>query len=198
MLLTDSMMSKLESLRDRFEEVAALLSDAEIMADRERFTALSKEYAEIEPVVACYQKAVLLEGNISDNEQLLEEDDPEMRELAQQDIADCKTALESLTGELQTLLLPKDPNDQSNVFLEIRAGTGGDEAAIFSGDLFRMYNKFAEQKGWRVEVMNERPGEHGGFKEIITRIEGKDVYSQLKFESGAHRLQRVPETESQG
>ena len=198
MLLTDSMMSKLESLRDRFEEVAALLSDAEIMADRERFTALSKEYAEIEPVVACYQKAVLLEGNISDNEQLLEEDDPEMRELAQQDIADCKTALESLTGELQTLLLPKDPNDQSNVFLEIRAGTGGDEAAIFSGDLFRMYNKFAEQKGWRVEVMNERPGEHGGFKEIITRIEGKDVYSQLKFESGAHRVQRVPETESQG
>jgi peptide chain release factor 1 len=192
------MMSKLESLRDRFEEVAALLSDAEIMADRERFTALSKEYAEIEPVVACYQKAVLLEGNISDNEQLLEEDDPEMRELAQQDIADCKTALESLTGELKTLLLPKDPNDQSNVFLEIRAGTGGDEAAIFSGDLFRMYNKFAEQKGWRVEVMNERPGEHGGFKEIITRIEGKDVYSQLKFESGAHRVQRVPETESQG
>jgi peptide chain release factor 1 len=192
------MMSKLESLRDRFEEVAALLSDAEIMTDRERFTALSKEYAEIEPVVACYQKAVLLEGNISDNEQLLEEDDPEMRELAQQDIADCKTALESLTGELQTLLLPKDPNDQSNVFLEIRAGTGGDEAAIFSGDLFRMYNKFAEQKGWRVEVMNERPGEHGGFKEIITRIEGKDVYSQLKFESGAHRVQRVPETESQG
>ena len=198
MLLTDSMMSKLESLRDRFEEVAALLSDAEIMADRERFTALSKEYAEIEPVVACYQKAVQLEENISDNEQLLEEDDPEMRELAQQDIADCKTALESLTGELQTLLLPKDPNDQSNVFLEIRAGTGGDEAAIFSGDLFRMYNKFAEQKGWRVEVMNERPGEHGGFKEIITRIEGKDVYSQLKFESGAHRVQRVPETESQG
>jgi peptide chain release factor 1 len=192
------MMSKLESLRDRFEEVAALLSDAEIMADRERFTALSKEYAEIEPVVACYQKAVQLEENISDNEQLLEEDDPEMRELAQQDIADCKTALESLTGELQTLLLPKDPNDQSNVFLEIRAGTGGDEAAIFSGDLFRMYNKFAEQKGWRVEVMNERPGEHGGFKEIITRIEGKDVYSQLKFESGAHRVQRVPETESQG
>ena len=198
MLLTDSMMSKLESLRDRFEEVAALLSDAEIMADRERFTALSKEYAEIEPVVACYQNAVLPEGNISDSAQLLEEDDPEMRELAQQDIADCKTALESLTGELQTLLLPKDPNDQSNVFLEIRAGTGGDEAAIFSGDLFRMYNKFAEQKGWRVEVMNERPGEHGGFKEIITRIEGKDVYSQLKFESGAHRVQRVPETESQG
>ena len=198
MLLTNRMMSKLESLRDRFEEVAALLSDAEIMADRERFTALSKEYAEIEPVVACYQKAVQLEENISDNEQLLEEDDPEMRELAQQDIADCKTALESLTGELQTLLLPRDPNDQSNVFLEIRAGTGGDEAAIFSGDLFRMYNKFAEQKGWRVEVMNERPGEHGGFKEIITRIEGKDVYSQLKFESGAHRVQRVPDTESQG
>jgi len=197
-LLTDSMMSKLESLRDRFDEVAALLSDAEVMTDRERFTALSKEYAEIEPVVGCYRRAMQPEENIADNEQLLEEDDPEMRELAQQDIADCRAQLEDLTSELQTLLLPKDPNDQSNVFLEIRAGTGGDEAAIFAGDLFRMYNKFAEQKGWRVEVMNERPGEHGGFKEIITRIEGKDVYSQLKFESGAHRVQRVPETESQG
>ena len=198
MLLTDSMMSKLESLRDRFEEVAALLSDAEVMTDRERFTALSKEYAEIEPVVGCYRRAMQLEANIADNEQLLEEEDPEMRELAQQDIADCRAQLEKLTSELKTLLIPKDPNDQSNVFLEIRAGTGGDEAAIFSGDLFRMYNKFAEQKGWRVEVMNERPGEHGGFKEIITRIEGKNVYSQLKFESGAHRVQRVPETESQG
>ena len=198
MLLTDSMMSKLESLRDRFEEVAALLSDAEVMTDRERFTALSKEYAEIEPVVGCYRRAMQLEADIADNEQLLEEEDPEMRELAQQDIADCRAQLKDLTSELQKLLLPKDPNDQSNVFLEIRAGTGGDEAAIFSGDLFRMYNKFAEQKGWRVEVMNERPGEHGGFKEIITRIEGKDVYSQLKFESGAHRVQRVPETESQG
>ena len=198
MLLTNSMMSKLESLRDRFEEVAALLSDAEVMTDRERFTALSKEYAEIEPVVGCYRRAMKLEANIADNEQLLEEEDPEMRELAQQDIADCRAQLEELTSELKTLLIPKDPNDQSNVFLEIRAGTGGDEAAIFSGDLFRMYNKFAEQKGWRVEVMNERPGEHGGFKEIITRIEGKDVYSQLKFESGAHRVQRVPETESQG
>ena len=191
-------MSKLESLRDRFEEVAALLSDAEVMTDRERFTALSKEYAEIEPVVGCYRRAMELEANIADNEQLLEEEDPEMRELAQQDIADCRAQLKDLTSELQKLLLPKDPNDQSNVFLEIRAGTGGDEAAIFSGDLFRMYNKFAEQKGWRVEVMNERPGEHGGFKEIITRIEGKNVYSQLKFESGAHRVQRVPETESQG
>ncbi len=198
MLLTDSMMSKLESLRDRFEEVAALLSDAEVMADRESFTALSKEYAEIEPVVGCYRRAMQLEANIADNEQLLEEEDPEMRELAQQDIADCRAQLEDLTSELKRLLIPKDPNDQSNVFLEIRAGTGGDEAAIFSGDLFRMYNKFAEQKGWRVEVMNERPGEHGGFKEIITRIEGKNVYSQLKFESGAHRVQRVPETESQG
>ena len=198
MLLTDSMMFKLESLRDRFDEVAALLSDAEVMADRESFTALSKEYAEIEPVVGCYRRAMQLEADIADNEQLLEEEDPEMRELAQQDIADCRAQLEKLTSELKTLLIPKDPNDQSNVFLEIRAGTGGDEAAIFSGDLFRMYNKFAEQKGWRVEVMNERPGEHGGFKEIITRIEGKDVYSQLKFESGAHRVQRVPETESQG
>ncbi|MEM6999981.1 MAG: peptide chain release factor 1 [Pseudomonadota bacterium] len=199
MALTQSMLAKLAGLNDRYEEVSALLSDPEVMGDRDKFTALSKEYAELEPVVKCYQAVSQLESDIAASQEMLEEeDDPEMRELAQEDIAESSTQLETLSAELQTLLLPKDPNDTSNVFLEIRAGTGGDEAAIFSGDLFRMYNKYAETKGWRVEILNERPGEHGGFKEIITRVEGKDVYSQLKFESGAHRVQRVPETETQG
>ena len=198
MELSASMVAKLGDLNDRFEEVSALLSDAETMADREKFTALSKEFAEIEPVVLCYQKVTALKDNLEENTLLLDDDDPDLRELAELEIAEAKDQITDFSAQLQTLLLPRDPNDQSNVFLEIRAGTGGDEAAIFSGDLFRMYSKFAESKGWRVEIMSERPGEHGGFKEIITRIEGKEVYSQLKFESGAHRVQRVPETESQG
>ncbi|MEE2824599.1 MAG: peptide chain release factor 1 [Pseudomonadota bacterium] len=198
MELSASMVAKLGDLNDRFEEVSALLSDAETMADREKFTALSKEFAEIEPVVLCYQKVTVLQDSLEENTLLLDDEDPDLRELAEQEIAEAKDQMAVLFAQLQTLLLPRDPNDQSNVFLEIRAGTGGDEAAIFSGDLFRMYSKFAENKGWRVEIMSERPGEHGGFKEIITRIEGKEVYSQLKFESGAHRVQRVPETESQG
>ncbi|MEM7080192.1 MAG: peptide chain release factor 1 [Pseudomonadota bacterium] len=199
MSLSTSMVAKLGGLNDRYEEVAALLSDPEVMGNRDKFTALSKEYAELEPVVACYRKVQTLEAELADSQALLAEaEDAEMRELAEEDISDTSARLDGLTQELQTLLLPRDPNDHSNVFLEIRAGTGGDEAAIFSGDLFRMYSKYAEGRGWRMEVLNERAGEHGGFKEVISRIEGKDVYSQLKFESGAHRVQRVPETESQG
>lgn len=198
MELSTSMITKLADLTDRFEEVSALLSDSETMSDRDRFTALSKEFAEIEPVVLCYQRVNKLNDDLEESSALLDDDDADLRELAEQEIAETKTQLEALNQQLQTLLLPKDPNDKSNVFLEIRAGTGGDEAAIFSGDLFRMYSKFAEAKGWRIEIMNERPGEHGGYKEIISRIEGNEVYSQLKFESGAHRVQRVPETESQG
>ena len=197
MELSTSMIAKLADLTDRFEEVSALLSDSETMSDRDKFTALSKEFAEIEPVVLCYQRVNKLNDDLEESSALLDDDDADLRELAEQEIAETKTQLESLNQQLQTLLLPKDPNDKSNVFLEIRAGTGGDEAAIFSGDLFRMYSKFAEAKGWRIEIMNERPGEHGGYKEIISRIEGNEVYSQLKFESGAHRVQRVPETESQ-
>jgi peptide chain release factor 1 len=198
MALSNSMASKLAALTDRFEEVSALLSDPEVMANRDRFTSLSKEFSELDPVVNCYRDYQKLEADLRGAEALLDEEDAEMRELAEDDIRETNGALEDLAGNLQALLLPRDPNDHSNVFLEIRAGTGGDEAAIFSGDLFRMYTKYAEQQGWRTEVLNERPGEHGGYKEIITRIEGKDVYSRLKFESGAHRVQRVPETESQG
>lgn len=198
MALTESMVFKLAGLNDRFDEVSALLSDPQVMSEREKFTALSREFSELEPVVLCYREVQKLDEALADSKAILAEDDAEMRDLAEEDIMQTNIALDELTSKLQALLLPKDPNDHSNVFLEIRAGTGGDEAAIFSGDLFRMYSKFAEQKGWRVEVLNERPGDHGGFKEIISRIEGKDVFSQLKFESGAHRVQRVPETESQG
>ena len=198
MSLSDSMTAKLSGLTDRYDEVAALLADPEVMGNRDQFTALSKEYAEIEPVIACFRKYEAQSNELEDARSLAQDDDPEMRELAEEDVKRLSSEVEETEIELQMLLLPKDPNDGANVFLEIRAGTGGDEAAIFSGDLFRMYSKFAENKRWQLEVLNARPGEHGGYKEIISRISGQDVYSQLKFESGAHRVQRVPETETQG
>ena len=139
-----------------------------------------------------------LKDDLAAARSMLDDEDPDMRELAQAELDEGEGRLEDLEGELQVLLLPRDPRDSHNVFLEIRAGTGGDEAAIFAGDLFRMYGRYAERCGWRTEVLSERPGEHGGYKEIITRVEGADVYARLKFESGAHRVQRVPETESQG
>ena len=193
-----SIRSKLENLLDRYEEIGALLSDADIIADQNRFRGLSQEYAEIEPVVASYARYRQVCDDLDEARLMLEEDDADMRAMAEEEITDGEQQLETLETELQTLLLPRDPNDSHNVFLEIRAGTGGDEAAIFAGDLFRMYSRFAESKGWKIEVLNERPGEHGGYKEIISRVAGQDVYGHLKFESGAHRVQRVPETESQG
>ncbi|MDX1504200.1 MAG: peptide chain release factor 1 [Spongiibacter sp.] len=193
-----SIHTKLENLLDRYEEIGALLSDGEIIADQDRFRALSKEYAEIEPVVNSYAQYRQVCDDRDAATLMLEEDDADMREMAQEEIAAAEEEIERLEQELQALLLPRDPNDSHNVFLEIRAGTGGDEAAIFAGDLFRMYSRFAERKGWRIEILSERQGEHGGYKEIISRVAGKDVYAHLKFESGAHRVQRVPETESQG
>jgi peptide chain release factor 1 len=198
MSLSDSMTAKLSGLTDRYDEVAALLADPEVMGNRDQFTALSKEYAEIDPVIGCFRKYEALSRELEEAQVLARDDDPEMRELAEEDAARLTMEVAETEAELQKLLLPRDPNDSANVFLEIRAGTGGDEAAIFSGDLFRMYSKFAERKHWQLEVLNAKPGEHGGYKEIISRISGQDVYSQLKFESGAHRVQRVPETESQG
>jgi peptide chain release factor 1 len=198
MQLSPSMTAKLAALRDRFEEVNALLSDREVVADRERFTALSREFAELEPVIQSFETVEALQSELIEARELADDQDPEMRALAQEDAQRLNLAIDDEQKRLQMLLLPRDPHDSSNVFLEIRAGTGGDEAALFAGNLFRMYNRFAELRGWRLEVLSERPGEHGGFKEIISRVEGKDVYSQLKFESGAHRVQRVPETESQG
>ena len=192
------MTAKLHGLTDRFEEVTVLLADPDVMNDRNKFTALSKEYAELDPVIQTFKSVEKLEQALRDAEELTKDDDPELRQLAQEDVTSLGEQRVAQEQALKTLLLPKDPNDASNVFLEIRAGTGGDEAAIFSGDLFRMYNKYVEAKGWKIEILSERAGEHGGFKEIISRVEGKDVYSQLKFESGAHRVQRVPDTESQG
>ena len=192
------MMAKLSGLTDRFEEVMVLLADPDVMNDRNKFTALSKEYAELDPVIQKFKSIEKLEQALRGAEELTKDDDPGLRQLAQDDVTSLGGQRVALEQALKTLLLPKDPNDASNVFLEIRAGTGGDEAAIFSGDLFRMYNKYVEAKGWKIEILSERAGEHGGFKEIISRVEGEDVYRQLKFESGVHRVQRVPDTESQG
>ncbi len=193
-----SLLEKLDSLAERYDEVGHLLSDGEVIAEQSRFRTLSMEYAELEPVVKVYQKFVQITEDVEEARTMLKDDDADMREMAHQEVREGEGKLEALEQSLQMLLLPKDPNDKSNVFLEIRAGTGGDEAAIFSGDLFRMYSRYAESLGWKVEIVSERLGDHGGYKEIIVRIIGKQVYSQLKFESGAHRVQRVPETESQG
>lgn len=193
-----SLLEKLDRLVERFDEVGHLLSDAEVIADQNRFRGLSMEYAELEPVSKTYQQFIQASENIDEARSMLKDSDPDMRELAQEEMRASEAELIGLEKELQTLLLPKDPNDKHNVFLEIRAGTGGDEAAIFSGDLYRMYSRYAESRGWKVEIVSERQGDHGGYKEVIVRIIGKDVFSQFKFESGAHRVQRVPETESQG
>lgn len=193
-----SLLTKLGTLTDRHEEVSALLGDSEIISDQNRFRDLSREYSELEAVVNCYNRYSQLKSDLEDARVMLEDPDPDVQEMAREELNGGEERLEVLEKELQTLLLPRDPNDSHNVFLEIRAGTGGDEAAIFSGDLFRMYSRYAEGQGWKIEVLSERPGEHGGYKEIITRVEGRDVYARLKFESGAHRVQRVPETESQG
>ena len=178
--------------------MSALLGDADTAADQNRFRDLSKEFAHLNEVVAQHQRWNQLQEAVTDAQQMLNDSDAELRELAAEEIAEAERELTDIEAALQVLLLPQDPSDGNNVFLEIRAGTGGDEAAIFSGDLYRMYHRYAEQKGWSVEILSERAGEHGGFKEVISRVVGQDVYSHLKFESGAHRVQRVPETESQG
>lgn len=196
--MKESLVHKLEHLAERYEEIGHLLGDSEVISDQDKFRNLSKEYAELEPVVQAYEAFTQAQEDLAEAELLLKDEDPEMREMGQEEFKTAKATLENLEGELQILLLPKDPNDSRNVILEIRAGTGGDEAAIFSGDLYRMYSRYAENKGFRVEILSTNEGEHGGYKEVIARISGTDVYSQLKFESGAHRVQRVPETESQG
>ena len=190
------MRSRLEQLANRLEEIDALLSEPETGQDMKRFTALSRERAELEPVATAFNAFVRAEDGYQQAKELMS--DPDMKEMAVEEMQQCKDRIESLEDELQVLLLPKDPDDSRSVFLEIRAGTGGDESALFCGDLLRMYTRYAEQKGWRVELMSESAAELGGYKEVIVRIEGEGVYGQLKFESGAHRVQRVPETESQG
>lgn len=196
--MKNSIRLKLENLKDRFDELEALLSDADVISDQNQFRELSKEYAELEEVVKSFNRFQEISSNLEQAREMVADDDPDIRAMAEDEIKEAEAALAQLDLDLQKLLLPKDSKDSCNVFLEIRAGTGGDEAAIFSGDLFKMYSRFAESQKWKSEIINERPGEHGGFKEIIARIEGKDVYEKLKFESGAHRVQRVPETETQG
>jgi peptide chain release factor 1 len=191
-----SIRQKLDRISDRFGEITALLSDPQIQEDQQRFRNLSREYAELEAVVACYGSYRQIENEIASAEEMLS--DPEMASLAREEIAITTRRRDALEPELERLLVPPDPNDQRNVFLEIRAGTGGAEAALFAADLARMYLRFAEMRGWRTEKISDSAGELGGYKEVVLRITGDGVYSCLKFEPGAHRVQRVPETESQG
>jgi peptide chain release factor 1 len=194
--MTPSIRSKLERLAERCAEVAALLADPAIQADQSRFRALSREYAQIEGVATHFERYRRIEDEVASAEELIA--DPEMEPLARDELANAIARRGALEPVLQRLLIPPDPNDQRNVFLEIRAGTGGAEAALFAGDLLRMYLRYAEGRGWATELISESEGEQGGYKEVIARISGSGVYSRLKFEPGAHRVQRVPETESQG
>ena len=196
--MKDSIVAKLESLQERHQEIAGLLADPDVISDQNQFRKYSMEYAQLEPVVEAFNKYSQNADDLIAAKEMLADDDASVQEMAQQEITELQTQQEDLELDLQKLLLPKDPLDNSNVFIEIRAGTGGDEAAIFAGDLFRMYSRYAEQKRWQIEVINTNEGDHGGYKEIVARIIGHGAYSLLKFESGAHRVQRVPETESQG
>ena len=193
-----SIQIKLENLSDRYEEIAALLAEPAIQNDQNRFRALSREYAQLEPVITCFSRHRKILDEINSTRSFLDDSDKELQAMAKEEIERNVKEQEALERELEILLLPRDPNDKRNIFLEIRAGTGGAEAAIFSGDLSRMYHRYAERNGWAIETISENIGEHGGYKEIIHRVSGQAVYSKLKFESGAHRVQRVPETESQG
>jgi len=191
-----SILAKLASLGERLEELNLLLSSANITNNMDNYRKLTREHAEITPVVEQYRAWEQSEADIQAAQEMLS--DPEMKEFAAAEVEEGKARLEQIELELQKLLLPKDPNDERNVFLEIRAGTGGDESALFSGDLFRMYARYAERQRWQVEIVSESPGEMGGYKEVIAKIIGQGAYSKLKFESGGHRVQRVPATETQG
>ena len=193
-----SLINRLDQLVDRHEELSALLADPEVISDQKQFVAYSQEYSEIEPVVQLVQRRRSLTADLEELDSYLAGDDVEMKELAESEIPEIRAELESLDADLQIALVPKDPADSRSAFLEIRAGTGGDEAALFAGDLARMYLKFAEIQGWRAEVLSESKAELGGYKEVIMKVAGDRVYGRLKFESGAHRVQRVPTTESQG
>jgi peptide chain release factor 1 len=194
--MTPSIRRKLAELAERHQEVALLLAQPEASANLERFRDLSREYAQLQPVALSLKRYDEAGVALAAAQTMLA--DPEMRELAQGEIAELQERQAGLDRELNLLLLPQDARDEANIFLEVRAGTGGDEAAIFAGDLFRMYGRYAERRGWHAEILSASPGEHGGFKEVIARVEGKGVFSRLKFESGTHRVQRVPATEAQG
>ena len=196
--MKQSLIEKLQQLSYRYKDLSGMLSDPAVISDQKRFRELSKEYAQLEPIVEKHQEFESIEADLAAAELMLAESDADMQALVQEELMTLKQAQFEIEDILKVLLLPKDPNDECSVFLEIRAGTGGDEAAIFVGDLFRMYSRFAEQKSWRAQIISANNSEQGGFKEIIVEISGERVYSQLKFESGAHRVQRVPVTESSG
>jgi len=195
-MITPALRHKLLVLAERFEELQHLLSDPQVLADNARFRALSKELAQLQPIVSALEAERQARADLQ-AAQLLR-NDAELADLAEEEITAATTRLQTLDSELAHLLLPRDQHDEGNLFLEIRAGTGGDEAAIFAGDLLRMYLRYAERCGWKVEIQSNSPGEHGGYKEVIARVIGQGAYSHLKFESGTHRVQRVPATESQG
>lgn len=196
--MKESIRFKLESVGERFEEISGLLADPDVIAEQNQFRELSKEYARVEPVVILFKEYQALLDDIAAAEEMTSDSDSEIRKMGQDELPGLTERQEKLTLQLQKALIPPDPHDASNVYLEIRAGTGGDEAAIFAGNLFRMYSKYAERRGWTIEIVSAREGEHGGYKEIISRVSGNSIFAKLKFESGAHRVQRVPETESQG
>ena len=196
--MNNSIQKKLESLGERLQELNVLLADPKIINNQNQFRDLSKEYSEIQPIVDCFAKYQTNLATIVAAKEMLQDEDAEMRTLAEEELTQAQDENVDLEKELQVLMLPQDPDDNRNVFLEIRAGAGGDEAALFAGDLMRMYSRYVEQSNWQMEILNESEGEHGGYKEIIMRISGQSVYSQVKFESGGHRVQRVPETETQG
>ena len=193
-----SIQNKLDNLSQRFEEITALLAEPAVQNDQNRFRALSREYAQLNPLVACFRDYQAAQAEIEYADGLAQDEDPEVRAMGKEEQLAAAAKAERLAQALQVLLLPKDPNDERNIFLEIRAGTGGAEAGLFAADLYRMYSRYAETKGWKPEIISESEGELGGYKEIVVRISGQDVYSQLKFEAGTHRVQRVPATEAQG
>ncbi|MCG8277654.1 peptide chain release factor 1 [Stenotrophomonas sp. NLF4-10] len=194
--MTPTLRRKLLALAERREELERLLADPDVVADNARFRNLSREFSQLEPVATALAAETRARADLASAEAMRA--DPELRELAEEEIAAAQARLQALDEELALLLVPRDPRDDGNLFLEVRAGTGGDEAAIFAGDLFRMYARYAERQGWKVEVESDNPGEHGGYKEVVARVVGRGAYSKLKFESGTHRVQRVPATESQG
>ncbi len=193
-----SMFDKIADLETRFGELESLLSDPEVLANQTEFRKLSKEHAGLAELIAAYREYKKVLADIEGNKELLKEPDQEMREMAQAELESLEERREQLEAEIKVLLLPKDPNDDKSVVLEIRAGTGGDESALFAGDLFRMYSRFAETNRWKVEIISASESERGGFKEVIALVEGDGVFAKLKYESGTHRVQRVPETEAQG
>ncbi len=189
---------RLDEVSERFEELQQLLATPDVIGDRRQFQQLSREYAEIEPIMQVWEHYQASEEAVAEAMEMMQESDAEMRQMAEEEITRSETEQKALSRELQRLLLPRDPNDERNIFLEVRAGTGGQEAALFAGDLLRMYMRYAERRGWKVEIMSAQEGEAGGYREVITQIIGHGAYSRMKFESGTHRVQRIPATESQG